>query len=61
LGSSKRRKALKSEAQECWELKEAPKGIEAKGVERVAKPWGRIFHLTGERWVDALSEGKSER
>jgi hypothetical protein len=39
LRSLKRRKALKGEAQERWELKEASKGCEAKNsIERVAKP-----------------------
>jgi hypothetical protein len=39
FGSRKRRKALKGESQECWELKEASKGLRvAKTVERVAKP-----------------------
>lgn len=34
-----RRKALKGEAQECWELKEASKGLRSKkAIERVAKP-----------------------
>jgi hypothetical protein len=33
-----RNKALKGEAHERWELKEIPKGLKAKAVERVAKP-----------------------
>jgi len=37
--SSIGRKALKGEAQERWELKEAPKGVrELDANERVAKP-----------------------
>jgi hypothetical protein len=44
FGSRKRRKALKGESQECWELKEASKDLRgAKTVERVAKPWVRHF------------------
>jgi hypothetical protein len=39
-----RRKALESEAQERWELKETAKDIgRLDTVERVAKPWGRDF------------------
>jgi hypothetical protein len=32
------RKALKGKAQECWELKEAPRDLGANILERVAKP-----------------------
>jgi len=38
LRSLKRRKALKGEAQECWELKEASKECGGFHTERVAKP-----------------------
>jgi hypothetical protein len=37
-GPQDRRKALKSEAQERWRLKEATKGKRANTIERVAKP-----------------------
>jgi len=39
IRSPKRRKALKGEAQERWELKEASEGVRTERlVERVAKP-----------------------
>jgi hypothetical protein len=34
----KRKKALKSETYECWELKKAPQDETKKTLERVAKP-----------------------
>lgn len=34
----KKKKALKSETYERWELKKAPKGKTKKSLERVAKP-----------------------
>jgi hypothetical protein len=44
LRSQVRRKALKGESQECWELKEASEGLSSwETVERVAKPWVRNF------------------
>jgi hypothetical protein len=47
LRSSGRRKALKGEAQERWELKEALEGAKAQSAERVAKPCGRRLRETG--------------
>jgi hypothetical protein len=38
--SSGRKKALKGEAHERWELKDVPEGSGADATERVDKPWG---------------------
>jgi len=58
LRSPKRRKALKGEAQERWELKEASKGCEARTpIERVAKPEGGTSGETGQSPPDISSKG----
>jgi hypothetical protein len=43
------KKALKGEAHECGELKEASTGRKPNTVERVAKPCGRDFWKTWQR------------
>jgi hypothetical protein len=45
--SSERRKALKGESHERWELKKSPEVLEGIIVERVAKPCGWCSQETG--------------
>jgi hypothetical protein len=66
VGRQGRRKALKSEAQERGELKEASESGRADTAERVAKPWGRglwkawqgfpdVRRLSGEKRGSSVS------
>lgn len=57
-----RRKALKGEAHERWELKEAPQGAKAfQAVERVAKPWGRYLKETRATVSGRPAERRGEK
>jgi hypothetical protein len=48
-----RDKALKSEAQECGELRKASSGRRANTAERVAKPCERGFQEAWQGFLDA--------
>jgi len=60
--SSGRSKALKGEAQERWELKEASQGARAReSAGRVAKPWGRHLKETEASVSGRLAERPGEK
>jgi len=54
----KKRKTLKSETYERWELKKTPKGQTKKVLERVAKPCGGDFGKVGQSFSDAIPKGR---